>query len=282
MKLRLLPALAAAALLSAGPVLAQSLDLPALSPHARVEQTVGVTTIAVDYSSPAIRDRKIFGGLVPFDTLWRTGANGATTIEFSADVTFAGQAVPAGKYAVFTLPGASKWTVILNKNPNQGGTGSYDEKLDQVRVHVDPAAAPKRDRMTFLFSDTTDASTQLDLEWETTRIRVPITVDTPALARANIDRFVSSSSRGLANAARHFADEVKDVDRALALIDASLAVEQTWFNTWLKADFLSRKGNYKAAYPLAEKAHEMGQKNPGGYFYKDRVEAALKDWKGKR
>ncbi|MCA9557516.1 MAG: DUF2911 domain-containing protein, partial [Myxococcales bacterium] len=277
----LLPAAFLAATLAlALPAAAQDLKLPAPSPLAQVMQTVGTTSITVTYSSPGKKGRDIFGGLVPFDKLWRTGANAATTIEFTTDVKVGGKPVPAGKYAIFSIPKKDTWTVILNKNPNQGGTNSYDAKLDQARIDVKPESSPARERMTFLFRDTQDGGTTLDLDWAGTRVSLPITVDTDALSKKGIADYQSGSSRGLANAARYMADTAKDLDAALKLIDASLVVEQTWFNTWLKADFLARKGDYKAAYPLAEQAYAMGQK-ADYFFWKDQVEKALKDWKGK-
>jgi len=268
-------------LLFAGTALAQDLELPTASPRAEVKQQIGVTWVTVNYSSPGVKGRKIYGELVPFETLWRTGANGATTLELSGDATIGGAAVPKGKYSIFTLPGAAEWTVIINKNPDQANVGAYDQKLDQARFKIKPEAAPARERMTFLFSDTTDTSARLDLDWAGTRISLPITIDTGAQAKANIGGFAKKTSRGLANAARFLADDAKDLDGAMKLIDASLAADQGWFNTWLKADFLARKGDFKAALPLAEKAHALGLPEGGGFFYKDRVEKALKEWKGK-
>ena len=107
------------------PASAQSLEMPALSPSAEVMQTVGVTEITVNYSSPGKRDRTVWGDLVSYGELWRTGANSATTFETSTDITVGGEAVPAGTYALFTIPGEETWTVILNKNADQGGTGQY-------------------------------------------------------------------------------------------------------------------------------------------------------------
>ncbi len=273
--------LAILALALAAPAAAQSLKLPAPSPLAQAMQTVGTTTVTVTWSSPGVKGRKIYGGLVPFGALWRTGANAATTIEFDSPVKVAGKDVPAGKYALFTIPGAEQWTVILNKNADQGGTRQYDEKLDALRFEVKPAKSPVRERLTFVVRDTVDDGTHLDLDWAGTVVAIPISVDTAGLARKAIAGYQGGSSRGLANAARYMADSAKDLGAALKLIDASLAVEQTWFNTWLKADFLARTGDHKAAYPLAEKAYEMGKK-ADYFFYKDVVEKALKDWKSKR
>lgn len=273
-------AVVAAALLFAAPTVAQTLDLPAASPRATVSQTVGVTPITVDYASPGVKGRTVYGELVPFGTLWRTGANAATTIEFGTDVKVAGQAVPAGKYAVFTIPGKDKWTVILNKNPNQGGTRSYDQKLDAVRFEAKPEKSPARERMTFVFSDTTDTGTRLDLDWAGTRVAIPITVETAALVGKGIDGYTKGTARTLANAARYHKD-AGNLDRALALIDDALAVDETWFALWIKADTLAAKGDIKAAYPIAERAYALGQKDEY-FFWKDQIQKALEDWKSKR
>lgn len=268
-----------AALLFATPAVAQGLDLPALSPSAEVKQQVGVAHVTVSYSSPGKRGRAIWGELVPMDKLWRTGANGATTLETTHDIMIGGAAVPAGKYSIFSIPGAAEWTVIINKNPNQGGTRNYDEKLDQARFKVKPGKVTPRERLTFIFSNATDKSADLDLEWDGLRVRLPITVATGAQVASNINGFVSKSSRGLANAARYHADN-GDIDGALKFIDASLAVEQTWFNTWLKASYLAKKGKKKQALKLAKQAYEMGQK-ADYFFWKDQVEKAIKEWGGK-
>jgi hypothetical protein len=140
-------------------------DLPALSSAARVDQRVGLTDFSVKYSSPAVKDRTIWGELVPYDKVWRTGANAATTLQASRDFRFGGQPVPAGTYALYTIPGKSKWTVILNSAAT-ASVNDYDEKKDVVRITVKPESAPFRERMLFLFNDTTDDTTSLDIEWE--------------------------------------------------------------------------------------------------------------------
>ena len=122
---------------------AQQLELPRPSPSAKVSQVVGITEIAVEYSSPAVKGRKVFGGIVPLGELWRTGANGATKVTFSKDVTIGDKPVPAGTYALFTIPAKDSWTVIFNKNPNQGGTDQYKQDLDQLRFEASLAAADR-------------------------------------------------------------------------------------------------------------------------------------------
>lgn len=272
----------AAALCVSAPALAQSLELPDLSPRAEVMQMVGVTPITVNYASPGVKGRKIFGELVPNGELWRTGANSATTIEFGTDVQIAGSKVPAGKYAIFTIPGAAEWTVIINKNANQGGTRQYDQKLDQARVKVKPQAlANARERMTFVFADTTDEGTRLDLEWAKTRVSLPITIATGDLVTGGIDAYGKQSARQLANAARYYKGKGQ-LDRALGLIDASLAIDgESWYALWIKADTLAAKGDTKAALPIAEKAYALGKK-ADYFFWEGQVADAIKKWKAQK
>lgn len=263
------------------PAFAQGLELPDLSPRAEVMQTAGITAIRVNYASPGVKGRKIFGELVPFGQLWRTGANSATTLEVSTDVTIGGQKVPAGKYALFTIPGKDKWTVIVNKNPNQGGTRSYDQKLDQARFEVEPGKTPtKMERLTFIFADTQDDGTGLVMMWDDVQVVMPISIDTAGLVEKGIEGYAKGSARSLANAARHY-KRVKQLDRALAMVDDALAIDETWFALWVKADILAEKGDIKAAYPIAEKAYALGQKDDY-FFWKDLIAKKLEEWKSKK
>src|SRR5262245_44278173 len=130
-------ALASPALLAA-PSQEKGLEFPQPSPGATLKQRVGLTDFEIVYSRPSVKGRKIFGALVPFGEVWRTGANAATKITFSTDVKFEGQNVPAGSYALVTIPGEKEWTVILSKVTGDWGAYAYDEKNDQLRVKVAP------------------------------------------------------------------------------------------------------------------------------------------------
>ncbi|KFA89267.1 hypothetical protein Q664_35920 [Archangium violaceum Cb vi76] len=258
------------------------LELPAASPSAKVMQAVGLTEISVDYSSPAVKGRKLWGELVPFGQVWRTGANMTTKISFSRDVTFGGKPVPAGTYAIVSIPTEKEWTVVLNKELGlYGGGKAYDQKDDVARVSVTPTQAPNRERMTFLFSNTTEDQTSLDLEWGTLRVSVPVKTDTSKYAQANIQDAVNGAWRSLANAARYVADTSKDYTTALGYADDSLAIQSHWFNNWIKADILARTGKYAEARKFAQTAWDLGQKDQN-FFYKDLVAKALQDWKGKK
>jgi hypothetical protein len=256
-------------------------ELPRPSPSAKVTQVIGLTEITVDYSSPGVKGRPIWGALVPYDQMWRTGANQATKITFSRDVTFGGKPVPAGSYAFFTIPAKGAWTVILNKKAEQAGTGrDYTTDLDLVRFQVQAKPAPHRERMTFLFSDFTDDKGLLDLEWEKVRISIPIKVNTEEQALANITKSIDGAWRTYANAARYMAEAKKDYDTGLRYIDQSIGLKEDWFNLWIKATLLAGKGKTKDAIALGEKAYILGKKAEF-FFLEPEIKKTLAEWKKK-
>jgi hypothetical protein len=255
-------------------------ELPQPSPKARVQQRVGVTDFALDYSSPGVKGRQIWGGLVPLDELWRTGANAATKLEASRDFTFAGKKVPAGTYALLTIPGREGWTVILNRDTALAGTRGYEKKKDVVRVTVKPDTVPHRERMTFLFSDTTDDRSRLDLEWETLRVSVPIQVDTAAHARASIDKALDEAWRPHLASARYLLDNGGDLAQALGYADKSIVIKPTWSNHWVKAQILAKQGRPADAVTTAEQATRLGKGDPiFEGFFKEQVSRSIAGWK---
>jgi len=275
-------AAAAAVVACALPAAAQQAapELPQASPKARVEQQVGLTELAVAYNSPGVKGRAVWGELVPYDELWRTGANAATMLEASRDFTFAGTKVPAGTYALYTIPGKATWTVILNKNPGANGTRGYDEKNDVARVAVTPTTIPARERLAFLFADTTDDATRLDLEWDTLRVSVPVTVDTKAQAMANIDKAVGDAWRPHFASARYLLDSGGNLDQASGYIETSIAIKPTWWNSWVKAQILAKQGKRSEAVVAAEEAQKLGTGDEiFEGFFKAPVAKAIADWK---
>jgi len=259
----------------------QNPELPAPSPLAKVAQRVGLTDFSVEYSSPGVKDRKIWGDLVPYDKLWRTGANAGTKLEASKDFTFGDKPLPAGTYALLTIPGKDSWTVILNKKADQAGTGrDYKQDQDLLRVQLKPKAAPFRERLAYLVTDFTDDKASLDLEWEKLRLSIPITVDTTNQSLANIKNAVDNTWRTYANAARYMLENKKDTDAGLKLVDQSLALKEDWYNLWIKAELLSAKGNAKDARAMGEKAYEVGSKDKN-FFLEGEIKKTLGEWKKK-
>src|SRR5215468_7346773 len=158
------------AVLSSGLALAQ-LQTPLPSPNATVSQTIGVTKVEISYSRPHVKgptrkeDRVIWGTLVPYDQVWRTGANAVTKITLDGDVTVEGQKLAAGSYGLFTIPGKTEWAVIFNKQAT-GSPGDYKAENDVLRVKVKPAAAEMTDQFTIGFPEVTSNSAVLALRWE--------------------------------------------------------------------------------------------------------------------
>lgn len=258
------------------------LELPRPSPFAKVVQTVGLTDITVDYSSPGVKGRKIWGGVVPYNQMWRAGANNATKITFSRDVTFAGKPVPAGSYAFFVVPTKGAWTVILNKKADQNGVGrDYKESEDLLRVQLTPKAAPFRERLAYLVTDFTDDKASLDLEWEKLRLAIPIALQTSAQALANINNAIDNTWRTYANAARYMLENKKDYDAGLKYVDQSLALKEDWFNVWIKAQLQAAKGDLKDARATGEHAYDLGKKSQM-FFLEGEIKKTLADWNKKK
>jgi hypothetical protein len=267
-------------LLLAGTALAQQPDLPRPSPNASASQRVGLTDVTVEYSSPAVKGRTIWGELVPYGEMWRTGANAATKVTFSRDVKVGGKDVPAGTYSLFTIPKKDgAWTVILNKDAKLGGTRGYEEAKDQARFDVTPETMKEaRERMTFVFADTTDDATSLDLEWGTLRLPLAITADTSKQTVESVDKAVADAARTHANAARWLLEQNKDLDRALQLVDASLAIDNSWYAKWVKAQIQAKQGKKKEALATAKEAYELGKK-ADYFFWEAEVKKAIEEWK---
>jgi hypothetical protein len=278
---RTLSAVALAAVVAGGlPALAQqAIEVPAPSLHAKVEQRVGITDFSVDYSSPAVRGRKIFGGLLPYDKIWRTGANASTKLTASRDFTFGDKPVPKGTYSVFSIPGASSWTVILNKDADASAQ-EYDDKKDIARVTVTPQSVGARERMTFIFSDTTESASRLDLEWDTLRVSIPIKVDTQAQVLAGIDSTLADAWRPYYQAGRYLVESGGNVDTAIGYLDTSIGIKSTWWNNWWRAQALAKKGKTADAIAAGEKAVQLGKgDNTFEQFFKADVQKTIDGWK---
>jgi Protein of unknown function (DUF2911) len=255
------------------------LELPQPSPKARIEQRVGITDVSLDYSSPGVKNRKIWGDLVPYDKAWRAGANQATKLTVSRDFSFGGTAVKAGSYSLFMTPGKASWTVMLNTDV-AATQDSRDAKNDVATITVKPAALPAlRERLRYTFDDTQDDRTNLTLEWERVRILVPITINTTQFVTAGIDRVTTNAWRPHFSSAGYL-NEAGQTDRALALIDKSIAIQPHWQNEWLRAQIQYKKGNKAEAKASANRAQELGKGDQGfEQFGKADIQKTVGTWK---
>ena len=165
------------ALLAIGLPQAFAQDKPApASPPAQASAKIGAATVTIDYARPSIRGRKIMGGLVPFDKVWRTGANAATTLKTDAALEIGGVAVPAGTYTIYTLPGEKAWKLIINKQTGQWGT-QYDQAQDHARIDLKVESIPQPvELFTITLAGTGAGAGLLSMEWESTKLSVPFVV----------------------------------------------------------------------------------------------------------
>ena len=282
--LRLRVAVSAAALMAvAGAALAQQpLNLPRPSPNATVSQMVGVTKVSIQYSSPGVKGRKVWGELVPYGEVWRTGANENTTITFSTPVKIDGKEVPAGTYGLQTIPAAGDWTVILSKDADLWGAFEYKPENDALRVQAKPrTVADSLERMAFTFEDTTDTSTKVVLGWEKLRVPFQIDVDTPKLVLDAAKDAVRWQTP--LQAANYCIQNNTCLDEAGRWIDASIVLQEGFSNLRAKAMLLAKKNDTKGAVTYGEKAlaaAKTAQPAPNPQQVKD-LEGMVADWKKK-
>lgn len=169
---------------------------PQLSPGASIMQTVGVTDFTVKYSRPSLKGRTVFGDnslLAPYNQLWRTGANMPTTFESSTEFIFGGRTVPAGKYALLSIPSGGAWTVILNKNYTQG-TETYKQADDVARISVAPQSAEFNETFDIRFSNITDSTANFILSWSSVSVSVPLLVNTQDLTLTALNKAVAEKT----------------------------------------------------------------------------------------
>lgn len=263
-------ALVAASLLCAAGALAQpAIPMPDVSQKASVGQTIGITAIEIDYHRPSVNNRRIFGGLVPYDVIWRAGANENTLISFSTPVKVEGQPLPAGKYSLFFIPGAQQWTVVLNKFTGGWGTYSYDSSEDALRVTVTPQTADLQEQLAYSFDNPSASSVTAAMRWEKTRVPVKIDVDLNATVQQSITDSLRSGKHWDPNAwaaAARWALQQKNNDAALEYVNRSIAVGQNTNNLRLKARILEAKGDAAGAAALRQRAQSFYNEGEGIYL----------------
>src|ERR1700693_3400508 len=230
------------------------IKVPDTSPEASVGQTIGVTEVRINYHRPAVNKRDIWGKLVPYNEVWRAGANENTTISFSSDVTAGGQKLAAGTYGLHMLPTDKDWTVIFSNMASAWGSFSYDPKEDALRITVTPQPAEFQERLGYSFEDPTDTAAVLAMRWEKVKVAFPIGVDTPQGVLASLRKDLRGLSRfswqGWNQAAAYCLRAGIITDEALAWADRSIAMNQTFANLRVKAGLLEKKGDTKAAEAL--------------------------------
>lgn len=234
-------------------------QMPALSPKATVSQTIGLTDVTITYSRPGVKGRAIWGSLVPYDQVWRTGANQATTFAVNDDVLIEGQKLAKGTYSLHTIPTPGNWTIIFNKVADQWGSYNYKQDEDALRVSVTPGTGEFVERMRFTIEDMTDSTAQVVLAWE--KLQVPFKIQTNTLAKSLGSAKATFGWRPLFAAAQTAA-QAKNMEQAFKYLNASLAIEENFQNTGTKAKWLAEGGSKKDAIAAAEKALVIAKSMP--------------------
>lgn len=254
---------------------------PAASPLGKVEQTVGLTTISVEYSRPSASGRKIYGDLVPFNTMWRTAANKNTMITFSDDVMIGGSEVKKGTYAIFTKPGTANWEVYFYTDTENWGTPEkWDDAKVAAKVMVTPQTlANKIETFTVNIGHITNDYCHLEIMWENTNVPVKIEVPTDKKVSANITQVMAGPSAGdYYSAAVYYRTAKKDLGKALEWMDKSISMGNERFWVYRQKSLIQADLNdFKGAVATANKSLDMA-KEAGNADYIKMNEESIKEW----
>jgi hypothetical protein len=248
-----------------------NINFPAASPACTLKQRVGLTDIEIVYSRPGVKGRTIFGGIVPYGQVWRTGANQATKVTFSTPVKLEGNDIPAGTYALFTIPGEEAWTIIINKNTNQWGACQYSTNDDLVRFPVTRVTLRDTSIETFAieFNRIRDESALLELVWDKTVVPIHLTVDVTSKLVTQIEAAMAAPDKKsdgfYFQAATFYYNHDQDLKKSLAWVNAGLADNPriAYEMLHLKAQILAKQGDKAGAIAAAKQSSELAIKAEG-------------------
>jgi tetratricopeptide (TPR) repeat protein len=239
---------------------AQTIKTPAPSPGQTIKQDFGISSIELNYSRPGMKGRKIFGDLVPYGKVWRTGANSATRIKFSDDVTIGNQTLKAGEYAIYTVPNEKEWEIIINKGSANWGT-DYKQEDDIFRIKVPSSKLDQPvETFTMQFANVKSNNADLQIIWEKTMVSVPITTDIDKKIMAQIDNAMNKDNRPYYQAAMYYMESGRDLNQAVTWFDK--AIEQNPTAYWVyhqKANALAKLGKKAEAKTTAQKSMDLAK-----------------------
>ena len=240
-------------------VSAQQLKTPQPSPICTVKQTFALSEISVEYSRPSTKGRNVFGELVPFGEIWRTGANASTKITFGEDVKIDGQALAAGTYALYTIPAKDSWTVIFHKNTSHWGTEDYAQAEDALRITVKPTAlAAKVETFTINVADITSSAASVELLWASTRVAFNVVADIDSKIMKNIETTMGKDARPYYASASYYFENNKDLKQAAIWVDKGIEQNpKAYWMVLLKAKIQAKQNEKAAAVQSAEKVKAL-------------------------
>ncbi len=254
---------------------------PAPSPGSKFTQKVGLSEISVDYSRPGVKGRKIFGGLVPYGEMWRTGANASTDVMFSDDATVGGNEIKAGTYALYTIPGESLWTIIFYEKADHWGTPGDDFKDDLVAVKFDVEPQPMPfdiETFTIATNNITSNSAELMMYWERTYVGFPVTFSTDKMVMSSIEKTMNGpSANDYYRSARYYMDTEKDLATAHKWITKATEMRDDAF--WMfrtKSQIEAQLGKYAEAIETAKQSRALAEKAGNKQYVKFNDEAIAK------
>lgn len=235
--------------------------MPAPSPVQTIKQDFGIGSVELTYSRPAAKGRKVFGDLVPFNKLWRTGANAATKIVFSDPVEIGGKKLDSGKYVIYTIPGEESWEVIFNKGLNNWGIDGYKESEDLLRIQVKPFKLSEHiESFTMQFSDVKAESCELHLMWEKRGISIPITTSVREKVKAQLEAALQTEKKPFWQAAQFYNEYEKNLPKALEYATKATEANPSAFWIFLyKARIQKEMGDIKGALESSAKSLELAR-----------------------
>lgn len=256
----------------------QGLKIPVKSPISTVKQAVGLSEITVEYCRPSKSGRVIFGDLVPYGEVWRTGANASTKITFGEDVKINGQAIKAGTYSLYTIPTKDEWTVIFNKNLTLWGSDGYSEAEDAARIIVKTRkTAETLESFTIAFNNLKPAALNIDLMWDNTKVSLDLTVEVDEKIMKSIESVMAQDKRPYFQAASYYYDNKKDMKQALEWVNkAAESNPKAYWVAVLKAKIQLELNDKKGAKETAETAKKMAEEEKDGSYVKQAEEVIQK------
>ena len=249
---------------------AQGFKMPQASSAQTIKQEFGLGEITVNYSRPNVKGRKVFGGLEPYGKVWRTGANSATVITFTEEVNLEGNKVPAGEYALFTIPDTKEWTIILNKTTKQWGAYEYKQADDFLRFKIKPGkTAQPVETFTIQFANVTPSTADLHLMWERTDLDLHLSADNDSRIMANIETAMNSEKKPYFAAAQYYYENGKDLNKALEWINEAekTNTKAPYFKLW-KARIQLKMGNKAAAAATAQEGVSLAKEQKNDEYIK--------------
>lgn len=241
--------------------MAQSINMPQPSPTQTILQNFATSKIEISYSRPGVKNRTVFGELVPYDKVWRTGANSATTIYFGEEVTVNNTKLSRGRYGLLTIPGKEEWTIILSKDTTVTGPSAYKQENDAVRITIKPSILPKSvETFTIEIANIQKNSADIEIKWATTQVSFSVNAEIDGKIMKQIDEVLNADKRPYYQAATYYYENDKDMKKALEWVNKSIESRPDAFWMYhLKAKIQVKLKDYNGAIAAAETSKEKAK-----------------------